>query len=648
VNLLSVSREVGEFRKRYRWMALGVVTAFLLLFARVLYLQVYDHGTYAAIARENILKTQSMPATRGLIRDVAGRVIAHNRPAYRLFLTPTKLRSDDDLVRLCELLGLDAAGQAALRAQLDKVPTRRRSHQVQVLGDLTREQLAAIETHARDLPGVELISVPVRDYTYGKLAAHAIGYLNEISAEELGDKQQLGYRAGDTIGRSGLERAWETLLRGQRGKKRVYVDARGRRSKLTPRATVSGSDNLEEEPVPGRDLTLTLDMELMRSIERAFRGHPSGAAVVVDVRSGQVRALFSKPSYDLNEMSGKLSVERARELTENPFRPLIDKTLFETYYPGSTFKPVSALAALAANVVDDKLEVNCTGVYEFGNRRFRCEHVHGRIALKEALMRSCNIYFYKLAEATGMDAIAAMAMNLGLGEKTGIGINTEARGFIPTKTWYEERGDIFRVGYTLNAAIGQGDTRVTLMQLALTYAAIANGGTLYVPQLVESVNAPDGTPLERFAPQIKQRLPLSPAHLKLVHEALYNVVNREGGTAWDPKYAEGPVAVAGKTGTAQVEQHTREKSDEKKSWYIYRAHAWFAGWAPAQNPELAVVVMVEHGGGGGKNAAPIAVEAMHHYYGTRNGQAALINRADVPTSPASTPASKAKAPGGKH
>jgi penicillin-binding protein 2 len=621
MKLLSVSREVGEFRKRYRWMALGVVCAFAVLLSRVLYLQVYDHGHYAAIARENILKTLSVPATRGLIRDVEGRVIAQNRPSYRLFITPSKLRGPEDLAHLQELLGLDAQARSTLDAQLAKLPERRRTHQVQVLGELTREQLAAIETHARDLPAVDLLSMPVREYGYGKLAAHAVGYLNEISAEELADKQQLGYRPGDTIGRSGLERAWETLLRGQRGKKRVYVDARGRRSKLRP----AGDMPLEQDPVPGRDLTLTLDMELMRSIERAFRGHPSGAAVVVDVKSGEVRALFSKPAYDLNEMSGKLSVERARELTENPFRPLIDKTLFETYYPGSTFKPVSALAALADGFIDEKTEVTCTGVYEFGNRRFRCEHVHGRIALKEALMRSCNVYFYKLAELTGMDRIARVASELGLGDKTGIGINTEARGFIPTKSWYEERGETFRVGYTLNAAIGQGDTRVTLMQLALTYAAIANGGTVYVPQLVASVNAPDGTTLEEFGPQVKRRIALSPEHLKLIHAALYNAVNREGGTAFDAKNLEGPIAVAGKTGTAQVEQHTRDKNDEKRSWYVYRSHAWFAGWAPAEAPELAVVVMVEHGGGGGKNAAPIAITALQEHYTRRLGGASLIN-----------------------
>lgn len=627
MSLLSVSREVGEFRKRYRWMALGVACAFSVLFARVVYLQVVDHGTYAAIARENILKTQSLPATRGIVRDAAGRVIAHNRPAYRLFVTPSRLGGDEGFARLAELLGLTPERREELAQQLANVPERRRTHQVQILGELTREQLAAIETHGRDLTGVELLSVPVRDYAYGTLGAHVIGYLNEISAEELKEKAALDYRPGDTLGRSGIERAWETLLRGQRGKKRIYVDARGRRSKLHPEGE---SDVDDEEPVPGRDLTLTLDMELMRSIERAFRQHPSGSAVVVDIKTGKVRALFSKPAYDLNEMSGKLTVKRMRELNENPYRPLIDKTLFETYYPGSTFKPVSALAALEGGLVDEKLEADCRGVYEFGNRRFRCEHVHGRISLKEALMRSCNVYFYKLAELTGMDRIAQMALNLGLGEKTGIGINTEARGFIPTKGWYEERGEVFRVGYTLNAAIGQGDTRVTLMQLALTYAALANGGTLYVPQLVDSVHAPDGTRLQSFDPQVRKRLALSPAHVALVHEALRAVVNREGGTAYDPKNLTGPVAVAGKTGTAQVEQHLRDKNDEKRSWYQYRSHAWFAGWAPADAPELAVVVMVEHGGGGGKNAAPIAVQAMHEYYARKLEGTSLTSLTGAP------------------
>jgi penicillin-binding protein 2 len=623
MNLLSVSREVGEFKKRYKWMALGVSVAFLTLFARILYLQVIVHEYYANIAQENIIKTLDLPATRGVVRDRHGRVIASNRPSFRMFVTPSRLRGPEDIARVEELLGLDEKGKSLFEQQLSRVPERRRTHQIQMLGELSREQLAALETHAKELSAVDVISVPVRDYPFGRLAAHAVGYLNEISGEELQQYQDLGYRAGDVIGRSGIERAWEAFLRGQRGFRRVYVDARGRRSRIKPKADAR---QMLEEPVPGRDLTLTLDMDLMRTIERAFRGHPSGSAVVVDVKTGKVRALFSKPSYDLNEISGKLSVERARELTQNPFRPLIDKTLYDTYYPGSTFKPISAIAALEDGIVTTTQRVDCPGFYTLGNRRFRCEHVHGEVSMREALVRSCNTYFYKLGEAAGMDRLARFAQDLGLGEKTGIGINTETRGFIPTKSWYEQRGEVFRMGYALNAAIGQGNTRVTLMQLAMVYAALANGGTVHVPQLVDSVQAPDGAVLERFSPRVRRTMHYKPAHLELIHQALWGVVNEEGGTAYDPKHVAGKVAVAGKTGTAQVEHHQRDKNDEQRAWYMHRSHAWFAGWAPANDPELAIVVMVEHGGGGGKNAAPIAIEALQHYFGDHSGQTALTTR----------------------
>jgi penicillin-binding protein 2 len=224
-----------------------------------------------------------------------------------------------------------------------------------------------------------------------------------------------------------------------------------------------------------------------------------------------------------------------------------------------------------------------------------------------------------------MDRLAHYAGALGLGEKTGIGINTEAKGFIPTKGWYDERGEIFRVGYTLNAAIGQGNTRVSVMQLAMAYAAIANGGTLFAPQLVENVQAPDGTVLEQFEPRVRRTITYRPEHMALVHHALYGVVNEKKGTAYDARI-EGSVAVAGKTGTAQVEQHTRDKRDETRHWYMHRAHAWFAGYAPANDPEVAIVVLVEHGGGGGKNAAPIATEALKQYFEARASPMNLTSR----------------------
>jgi penicillin-binding protein 2 len=623
MSLLRVSREVGEFKRRYKWMALGVSTAFSIVFARVFYLQVVAHDEYASIAQENILKTQSLPAVRGIVRDAHGRVLADNRPAYRMYITPSRLRGEEDVAQIEELLGLDARARSEFEQLLAKVPERRRTHQIQVFSELSRDQLAALETHAKELPAVDVLSVPARAYPFGKLGAHAIGYLNEISGEELAQAAGQGYRPGDTIGRVGIERAWEPFLRGRRGFRRVYVDARGRRSRIRP---TEDTQRMLEEPVPGRDLTLTLDMDLMKLLERAFRGHPSGSAVVVDVKSGKVRALFSKPAYDLNEISGKLSPERAHELIESPFRPLIDKTLFDTYFPGSTFKPISALAALGEGLIDDKTQFECYGFYTLGRRRFRCEHVHKDVRLHEALVQSCNVYFYKVAELVGMDALASYASALGLGEKSGVGINTEAKGFIPTKGWYDQRGEVFRVGYTLNAAIGQGNTRVNLMQLAMAYAALANGGTVYVPQLVESMHAPDGTLIERFPARVRRKIHYSPEHLGWIHEALKGVIAEEKGTAHDAAPPAGSVVIAGKTGTAQVERHSRSRDDERRFWYQNRPHAWFAGWAPADNPELAFVVLVEHGGGGGKNAAPIAVETLKQYFEARTGHPPVLTR----------------------
>jgi penicillin-binding protein 2 len=370
-----------------------------------------------------------------------------------------------------------------------------------------------------------------------------------------------------------------------------------------------------EDPVPGRDLTLSLDMELLRTIERAFRGHPSGSAVVVDVRNGRVRALYSKPSYDLNEMSGRLTAARSVELDENPFRPRIDKTMYESYFPGSTFKPVTALAALQDGVFDPATRVNCPGYYEIGNDRKRCTSAHGEVDMRRAIVQSCNVYFWTVAQEVGLERLNRFSRDFGFGERTGIGINSEATGFIPSREWYAERFGRFRVGYTLDAAIGQGNTRTTLLQLAMSYAAVANGGTLYVPQIVESVSDPDGRPIEEFEPRIRRRIGVDREHLTYVIDGLYGVVNDPSGTGYDAR-VEGGVPVAGKTGTAQVSRRApRPGEDARRVWYFNRDHAWFAGFAPAGDPEVAIVVLVEHGGGGGRYAAPIATQILQEYLG---------------------------------
>jgi penicillin-binding protein 2 len=615
MTLLSVRREVGEFRKRYKWMALCVLLSMSGVVARLVDLQLLDHARWAAEAERNIVKRIRLPATRGLIRDSAGRIVANNRPAYNVYLTPQLLgRRHIDL--FAKLMAFSEDQKADFRARLEQIPERRRSHVVELYSDIDRDQLAALETHKHELPGLQIVALPVRIYPFSSLGAHSIGFLNEINAEDLKRFPERNYQAGDSIGRSGIEAAWESYLRGRNGELTSVIDVRGREDDEAGGLRRQGREQ-RREPSPGRDLRLTLDMDLMRIVERAFRGHPSGAVVVVDVRTGRVRALFSKPSYDLNEMSGRLSRERATELGNSPFRPLIDKTVYETYFPGSTFKPVSALAALENDLLNASSRFNCPGYYDLGKRRFHCSHAHGDVDMRKAIIQSCNVYFYHLAEQVGLDRITQLSHDFGLGIVTGIGINTEAQGFVPTREWYMKQHDNqYHIGFTLNAAIGQGNTRVTLIQLAMAYAAIANGGTLYVPQIVQAVEAPDGSMIEEFPPRVRRRVSVDAAHLAYVIEGMVGVVNDPNGTAYDA-HIEGGVTVAGKTGTAQVSLGKPPGGvDVQNAWYYQRSHAWFAGFAPAADPELAIVVLVEHGGQGGKYAAPIATHILQEALGS--------------------------------
>lgn len=617
--LLSPRREVGEFRKRYKWMALAATSTFVLLLGRIAQLQLVEHEAWARISQENITKTISLPATRGLLRDTRGRTIAENRPSYVVYLTP-QLLTPEDVDRVIELMGLDDTRAAELRRRLDAVPAHRRTHQIEMFGDIDREQLAALETHGTDLPGVDVVPKPTRRYPYGHLGAHAVGYLNEVSAEDLERLgPDAGYRAGDVIGRMGVEKGLESYLRGLRGHRRVLVDARGRRQREARGFAVAHEE--VEPPTPGHDLVLSLDMELMRSVERAFAGHPSGAAVVVDVNSGRIRALYSKPSYDVNLLVAGMSQADYATLRDDPFRPLIDKTIYESYFPGSTFKPFSALAALDHSGFDPSLRVECIGYYQIGTDRKRCTSAHGEVDMRQALVQSCNTYFYVLAERVGLEPINVWARRFGFGERAGVGINSEAQGFLATRQWYTEHFGRFRVGDTMNTAIGQGNTRATLLQLALAYGALANGGTLYRPQLIESIREADGTLVEEFLPEVARRIPIPEDHARLIASGLFGAVNEQAGTAYEARVTGGVIA-AGKTGTAEIQRGgSRRDVDPRRAWYFQRSHAWFAGYAPASNPEVAIVVLVEHGGAGGRAAAPTALRVLQDYLGERPAEA---------------------------
>ncbi len=651
-NLLVPRSDVSEFRKRYRWIALAAFVAFAVIAARLFQLQVVKGAEYAQVAHENVIRKVTIPTTRGVIRDANGRVLASSRPSFNVLLVPGRVmpsvrpsrprrrgsaEETDSFTRIADTLRLNPDERARLEGRIreacatdeDRSPCWR---PILVREDLARDIVAELKQHAAEMVGAEVVSQPVRYYPFKRLGSHMIGYTAEIDAETLAkykppgyeqltaeERQKvnpLGYEGGDVTGATGVERSWESYLRGQRGWEKRVVDARGR-YRTGPDAERLLDAPSRQEPLAGRDLRLAVDIDLEQAIDRAMRPHAAGSAVVVDVRTGRLLALYSKPDYDPNELSGGSGKDRIREafnkLYTDPLRPMLDKTMSGAFQPGSTFKPFSALAALEDKILAPTDRERCDGYLSFGRRIFHCTHVHGKVDMREAIAQSCNIYFFKLAENVGMDRIARVATEFGLGQKTGIGVNPESPGRIPTRSWYALRyKGQFRIGFTLNTAIGQGATTVTPLQLALAYAALGNGGTVFSPQLVRAVETSDGAVVQEFPPRVRQKAKVAPENLTRVADALHAVVNDEKGTAYPVR--DRTLEVAGKTGTAQTGYVASPSEDPKKAWYLARDHAWFAAYSPAKVPEIAVVVLVEHGGSGPTVAAPLAMQIIKEYH----------------------------------
>ncbi len=609
--------ELPEMRRRARSFGIIALVIFGAIAGRLFYLQVVQGDSFYRLTSDSIVRTEILPAVRGQIRDRKGRVLATVRPSYNLYVTPRTLTSES-FAHLRTILGMngDEAMDVWERVQgtvaADGTPgAREKERPVLLAEDISREAMASIET-GLEIPGVKIVSVPRRSYPQGALAAHVLGYMNEVSADEVRAKKDEGYRAGDLIGRTGIERQWEGYLRGRAGFQKIVVDRRGL-PKPDLREITDGPTS--QAAVPGNHLVLTIDIDVQRIAERALRNASAAAAVVMDVDTGRVLALVSKPGFDPNEMSGHLTPDAEQRILTDRFHPLRDKTLAETYYPGSTFKAVSALAALEDRLVTPEERTKCHGSYEIGRRRFRCTKTHGTVAMYDAIVQSCNVYFYELGARPGMmDRLAKYGADLGLGAPTGLGLNGEEGGFLPTEEWYREqkrlnpKSEGFQVGQALNAVIGQGSTRATLLQMTTLYAAIANGGKLWLPQIVDHVEAPDGQVLEEFPPRVRREIAVSPENLAFVRQALVGVVNEPKGTAY--KVRSKDIEVAGKTGTAQV----RGRGGAGADTYDAATHAWFVGFAPAGRPRIALSVLVEHGGHGGDVAAPVAVEIVDNYF----------------------------------
>jgi penicillin-binding protein 2 len=616
-----------ELHRRLKWVALIGIGALLVLVGRLWQLQVMRGESYYERTVSNVVKERYLPSVRGKILDRRGVALADNRPAFNIYATP-KLLTRPLEAELVRMLGLSDDEIAKIDERLEVGKKRDPKTAIVVLEDQGRDRAALVEQSLARLPGVEIHHEPYRYYPQGDLAAHLIGYMTQMTSAEAERLGNQGYDASELVGRYGLEDKWENYLRGKKGIERFAVDARGQRlDDATASALIQGERGVPA--VPGANLVLTVDAELQRLAEKAISHVAAAAIVVVEPKTGKIRAIVSRPSFDPNIMTGHLTQAEETMLKQDPRKPFIDKALRMTYPPGSIFKFATAIAALEDGQAAEDENMFCTGEYQLSGTTFRCHGTHGKIDLLKAIQHSCDTYFWKLAERIGIDRIAQVAAEYGLGRPTNLGLNGDAGGRIPTKDWYEKTAH-YKVGYATNAAIGQGDVEVTVLQMAMAYAALGNGGTLYVPQVVERIEAHDGHTITSYEPKIAKQVKTPAGVLDTWKRGMWKVINEPGGTAFERGHTD-VVTVMAKTGTAEVKKHHKQ-ADEKDldRWNPNAAHAWFAGWAPAEDPEIAIVVLVEHGDrDGGVVAAPIAKQIIEGYFTRIKPRSAPVPKGDV-------------------
>ena len=580
-----------------------VVGVFTLLLLRLWTFQIIRGEHYRNLSENNRFRLEDVIAPRGMIFDRQGRILVDNRPTFNLAIVPEDVKDlEKTLDHLGKVLDFDhSKSMGKLSSARSGAPIR----PVVIKEEMTRDELAAVEIHRYYLPGVVVQVQPKRSYEVPSFAAHLLGYLGEIGQTQLKEINHLDYKPGDLLGKYGVEMKWEEFLKGHRGGRQVEVDSAGRRLRTLQ----------EVSPVPGHNLVLTLDSRLQLLAENALQGK-AGAIVAMNPGNGDILAMVSSPSFDQNQFVIGLTSEEWQAIVNDPLHPLTNKTIQGQYPPGSTFKPVVLAAALETGFVNPDTSFDCWGRYRLGNHTYRCwrKGGHGPLNLYEALVRSCDIYFYQLGQKVGVDLMAEYARRFGLGGKTHIQLSNEALGLIPTSEWKQRRFGIpWQKGEDLVVAIGQGFVLVTPIQMALFYASIANGGKLVKPRVVQRVEDADGNVIKTIESEIRKEQIIRPSTLSFLQKALAGVVQEPFGTGRAARQ-EG-IKVAGKTGTAQVvrmEEDEDENSDEEP--YEFRDHAWFIAFAPLEEPEILVAVLVEHGGHGGSAAAPIAREVMKEYF----------------------------------
>jgi penicillin-binding protein 2 len=606
--LRNPEREVFYFRRRLVVAAALVVVAFAGLFARFFYLQVVQHAHFQTLAETNRIAIVPIVPNRGVITDRNGIVLAQSYSAYTLEVTPSRVRNLDQTIdQLAEVVDIQPRDRKRFKKLLEEsknfesLPLRTR---------LSDEEVARFAVNRYRFPGVEIKARLFRQYPFGALASHVVGYIGRITdkdLERIADwDETANYKGTDYIGKVGVELSYEQDLHGTTGVEDVEVDAGGRAVRTLSRTP----------PVSGNNLRLSLDIKLQQAAETAF-GERRGALVAIDPTSGDVLAFVSKPGFDPNLFVDGIDPVNWQELNESPDKPLLNRPLRGAYPPGSTIKPFLALSALNSGKRTPQSAIFDRGFFQIPGQAhvFRDDKPggHGMVDLYRSIVVSCDTYYYQLASETDIDDTAHFLSALGFGAKTGIDIEGELTGTLPSRAWKKQRfpkDAKWYLGDSISAGIGQGYNAFTPMQLAHAIAMIANDGVGYTPHLVKSVQNVRTGAVREIAAEPSSRLDVKPEHLAFIKHALQGV-NKEGTSAAAFKDAKYPSS--GKTGTAQVFSLKGEKYSEHKLDERLRDHAWFMAYAPADKPRIAVAVLVENGGFGAAAAAPIARKVFDYY-----------------------------------
>jgi len=594
---------LGKRLDYVRWL---LIFFMLLIIFRFIQLQIFQYKKWNTIASENKIRTIRVLASRGLILDRKGRILAGNRPGFNITVIPADI-DQSTIQQLSAILGMSGS---ELEKKIKEIKRWSPFEPIMIKRNLSWEELAQIEENLRKFSGVDIEFQPLRTYPEGEVACHLLGYIGEISSEELNKPEFANYKMGDFIGKAGVEKFLEKELQGKAGFKFKIVDARGRERS----EELVAIDLKPKPPEAGKDVHLTIDLELQRFAHNLLQGK-TGAIVMLSTKTGEVLVMESSPGFNPQVFSNPLQKEEWKRLEQDPAHPLYNRAIQGNYPPGSIFKLVVALAGLEGKYITPETEVKCKGIFRLGRAQFKCwrENGHGIVKFRRAIVESCDVYFYTLGNLIGIDQISRFAYMLGLGLKTEIGLDQESRGLLPSTSWAEKvLKQVWNPGDTISASVGQGYILVTPLQAAILAMVIANEGELYRPIIVQKLSSIDKN--KAYPPELIQKLGVAKENWLLVKSAMTGVVNEPKGTAyWTVR--SNKVQIAGKTGTAQVVKLKQfEGVSESKIPYQFRDHAWFIAFAPAENPEIALSVLVEHGGFGSSGAGPLAKALVEKYF----------------------------------